>query len=147
AVSDPDELIRALGEGLLPDVDRAAISGEFATTMIASTKRAVMKGVWGWFDDDMAFLHDWGFSLDAIEVPVALWQGRLDKMVPFAHGEWMAAHVPNARPHLLEDQGHLSLAFASFPQILDDVLENAAREHRDRRRRDRPRARRGADEV
>jgi len=73
----------------------------------------------------MAFLHDWGFSLDAIRVPVALWQGRLDKMVPFAHGTWMASHVPNARPHLLDDQGHLSLAVASFPQILDDLLEHA----------------------
>jgi len=125
AVSDPDEMIQALGEGLLPEVDRAAISGEYATTLISSTKRAVMKGVWGWFDDDMAFLHDWGFSLDAIEVPVALWQGRQDKMVPFAHGEWMAAHVPKARPRLLDDQGHLSLAVASFPQILDDLLEHA----------------------
>src|SRR5205823_4829981 len=94
AVSDPDEMIKALGEGLLPDVDRAAISGEYATTLIASMKRAVMKGVWGWFDDDMAFLHDWGFSLDAIEVPVALWQGRLDKMVPFAYREEAKTHLP-----------------------------------------------------
>ncbi len=125
AVNDPQELIDAFGTGLLPDVDRAAISGEYATTLIASSKRAVMNGVWGWFDDDMAFLRDWGFSLDAIAVPVALWQGKQDKMVPFAHGEWMAAHVPGARPRLLEDHGHLSLAVSSFPQILDDLLEHA----------------------
>jgi pimeloyl-ACP methyl ester carboxylesterase len=124
-VGDPQELIDAFGTGLLPDVDRAAITGEFATTLIASTKRAVTNGVWGWFDDDMAFLRAWGFSLDAITVPVALWQGKQDKMVPFAHGEWMAAHVPGARPRLLEDHGHLSLAVSSFPQILDDLLEHA----------------------
>ena len=95
------------------------------TALIASMNRSVKNGIWGWFDDDMAFFRDWGFSLDGIDVPVALWQGKQDKMVPFAHGEWMAAHVPNARPHLLEDQGHLSLAVASFPQILDDLLEHA----------------------
>ena len=125
AAKEPQELIDAVGAGLLPDVDRAAITGEYATALIASMNRSVKNGIWGWFDDDMAFFRDWGFSLDGIDVPVALWQGKQDKMVPFAHGEWMAAHVPNARPHLLEDQGHLSLAVASFPQILDDLLEHA----------------------
>ena len=123
--SEPQDLIDALG-GLLPEPDRAALTGEFAETLIASSKRAVTNGVWGWFDDDMAFLRDWGFSLDAVGVPVALWQGTQDKMVPFAHGEWLAAHVPGIRPHLLDEHGHLSLAVASFPQILDDLLENAS---------------------
>jgi pimeloyl-ACP methyl ester carboxylesterase len=123
---DPEEFIVALGEGLLPPVDQAAITGEYAETLIASSKRAVSRGIWGWFDDDMAFLHDWGFALDAIEAPVSLWQGRLDKMVPYAHGEWLAAHVAGARPHLFDEHGHLSLAVASLPQILDDLLEHAA---------------------
>jgi hypothetical protein len=30
---------------------------------------------YGWFDDDMAFINDWGFDLSAITVPVSLWQG------------------------------------------------------------------------
>jgi pimeloyl-ACP methyl ester carboxylesterase len=123
--SEPQDLIDALG-GLLPEPDRAAITGEFAETLIASSKRAVANGVWGWFDDDMAFLRDWGFPLDAIGVPVALWQGKQDKMVPFAHGEWLAAHVSAIRPNLLDEHGHLSLAVASFPQILDDLLEHAS---------------------
>ena len=126
AAQDPDQMIDAFGEGLLPPVDQAAITGEYAAALIASSNRAVMNGVWGWFDDDMAFLRDWGFPLDGITVPVALWQGRLDQMVPFAHGEWMAAHVAGARPHLLDDHGHLSLAVSSLPQILDDLLEHGA---------------------
>ena len=84
-----------------------SITGEFAATLIASSKRAVSNGVWGWFDDDMAFFRDWGFSLDVIGVPVALWQGKLDKMVPFAHGEWLAAHVAAARAGLFDEHGHL----------------------------------------
>jgi pimeloyl-ACP methyl ester carboxylesterase len=124
AANDPQGLIDTIG-GLLPEPDRAALTGEFAETLIASSHRAVERGVWGWFDDDTAFVRDWGFVLDAIDVPVALWQGRQDKMVPFAHGEWLAAHVPGARPHLYDEHGHMSLAVSSFPRILDDLLEHA----------------------
>ena len=30
-------------------------------------------------------------------------------MVPFAHGEWLAANVRGAEAHLFDDEGHLSL--------------------------------------
>jgi pimeloyl-ACP methyl ester carboxylesterase len=122
--SEPQDLIDVLG-GLLPEPDRAALTGDFAATLIAASNRAVQNGIWGWFDDDRTFVGGWGFDIAAIVAPVALWQGRQDKMVPFAHGEWLAAHVPGARPHLYDEHGHLSLAVASFPRILDDLLEHA----------------------
>lgn len=78
--------------------------------------------MWGWYDDDLAFVKDWGFDLDAIAVPVALWQGRLDKMVPVAHGEWLIERVPTAAARLLDEHGHLSIAVGSYAQILDDLL-------------------------
>jgi pimeloyl-ACP methyl ester carboxylesterase len=124
AAASPQDLIDTMS-GLLLLVDRGALTGEFAASVIASMHRAVASGIWGWFDDDMAFLRDWGFSLDAIGVPVALWQGRHDKMVPFAHGEWLTKHVLDARDHLLEDHGHLSIAVSSFSLVLDDLLDLA----------------------
>jgi pimeloyl-ACP methyl ester carboxylesterase len=121
AADSPDEFIDALA-GLLPPVDRAALTGDYAAYMIANSHRALARGTWGWFDDDYAFMKPWGFSLDDIAVPVALWQGDQDLMVPFAHGEWLAAHVGGGRPHLLPGQGHLSIAAGSFAQVLDDLI-------------------------
>ena len=69
-------------------------------------------------------VRPWGFSVRDIRVPVAVWQGTEDKMVPFAHAEWLIANVPGARPHLAEGEGHLSLR-NRMPDILDDLLDLA----------------------
>ena len=68
-------------------------------------------------------LRDWGFDLSGITVPISVWQGQQDLMVPFAHGGWLAAHIPGARAHLRPEHGHLSLAVGAFGDVLDDLLE------------------------
>ena len=106
--------------GLIDHVDRGALTGELAASMARMLRRAVSTGIAGWFDDDLAFVRPWGFDLETIAVPVSIWQGAHDKMVPFAHGEWLADHVPNARVHLYDDEGHLSLV-NQLPRILEDL--------------------------
>jgi pimeloyl-ACP methyl ester carboxylesterase len=106
--------------GLIDHVDRGARTGELAASMARMLRRAVSTGIAGWFDDDLAFVKPWGFDLDTIAVPVSIWQGAHDKMVPFAHGEWLADHVPNAGVHLYDDEGHLSLV-NQLPRILEDL--------------------------
>jgi pimeloyl-ACP methyl ester carboxylesterase len=116
-----EQVVAALG-GLISDVDKAALTGEFADHLAAMFHDAVRDGIWGWFDDDLAFTRPWGFDPTSIQVPVSVWQGEQDLMVPFAHGQWLAAHVPNARPMLRPEHGHLSLAVAAFGEILDDLM-------------------------
>ena len=110
--------------GLLSDVDQQAMTGQFAEEMATTFRRTIGAGIAGWRDDDLAFVQDWGFRLDDITVPVSIWQGQQDRMVPFAHGQWLAAAVPGARPHLYPDEGHISLA-SQAKRIMADVLELA----------------------
>jgi len=79
-------------------------------------------------DDDLAFVSDWGFPVEqAGQVPVAVWQGTEDRMVPHPHGAWLAGHIPGARPHLLRGEGHLTLAVRDYGAVLDDLLDLAGR--------------------
>jgi pimeloyl-ACP methyl ester carboxylesterase len=114
-----EQVADALGD-LIDHVDRDALTGEFAESMAGMLRRAISTGGDGWLDDDLAFVKPWGFDLAAITVPGSIWQGAHDKMVPFAHGQWLAAHVPNARVHLDDDEGHLSLV-NQLPRILEDL--------------------------
>ena len=118
------DLAEALG-GLVSPVDAAALTGEFAEHATEMLHESISTGIWGWFDDDVAFTAPWGFELANIRVPVTVWQGAQDRMVPFAHGEWLAAHIPRANARLFDDQGHLSLVVGSADAILDDLLAAA----------------------
>jgi pimeloyl-ACP methyl ester carboxylesterase len=117
------DVAKALG-GLVIAADQAALTGEFADYVAAALRASMNTGIAGWRDDDLAFVKDWGFSLDPA-APVAIWQGDQDKMVPFAHGQWLAASIPGARAHLLPGEGHLSLTVSSLDRILDDLLDLA----------------------
>ena len=123
-----EEIADALGD-LVPPVDRAALTGEFADALASEIRHGLEPGFFGWFDDDLAFVAGWGVDLGQISVPVSLWQGREDRMVPFAHGAWLANELPNVRAHLLADEGHLSITVASIGQVLDDLVGAAAPSH------------------
>lgn len=107
---------------LLPPVDVEVLSDEDGEDLAEEMREALRSGIHGWLDDDLAFVRPWGFELGEIRVPVAIWQGWEDLMVPAAHGAWLAAHVPGATAHLLEGQGHLSLPARSIGAMLDELL-------------------------
>ena len=116
-----DQIIAAFGD-VVGGVDKRALTGELGTFLADNCRAALKNGFWGWFDDDLAFVCNWGFDLARITVPVTVWQGAQDKMVPFSHGQWLAAHIPGVHAFLLPEHGHLSLAVDSFNRILDDLI-------------------------
>jgi pimeloyl-ACP methyl ester carboxylesterase len=121
-----DQVIAVL-DTVLPDVDRAVLTGEVAEDDAASFREAVRTGVDGWVDDDLAFTRPWGFGLEEISVPTIIWQGSADLMVPFAHGQWLAAHLPGASVHLEEGEGHVSIGIGALDRMLDELIAAARR--------------------
>jgi pimeloyl-ACP methyl ester carboxylesterase len=118
--ADGEALVRDMAT-LLPEVDRKVLTSEVG----AETVAVLVGGVQvpdAWIDDDLAFVRDWGFDLRDLSVPTYVWQGSEDKMVPFHHGEWLAANIPGAIAHLEQGEGHFSIAVGALGRMLDEVL-------------------------
>jgi pimeloyl-ACP methyl ester carboxylesterase len=110
----PDALREGLSTLLAP-VDREALDLEVAHWLMEVFECAVAPGVEGWHDESMAELGDWGFAVDDIRVPVAIWHGGEDRFVPIGHGRWLAEHVPGAEFHYESELGHISMIERRVP--------------------------------
>ena len=122
--AEPADLVEAMST-LLPPVDRAALEGRNGEDLAAMLTAGLQTGADGWIDDDLAFVAPWGFDPAAIRVPVFVWQGEEDLMVPFAHGRWLAEHIPGAVAHLQPGNGHLSIFFDNIDEIFDELAAAA----------------------
>lgn len=107
----------------MPPREQEAFTALLAVQMAESFRESVRSGVDGWADDVVAAVLPWGFSVGEIRVPVSIWHGTDDRMVPIGHGRWLAEHVPGAEAHLVVGAGHVSIAHgeADVEAILDTL--------------------------
>lgn len=97
-----------LGDFELSESDRAQLTRpEIRQIIRESTPEQALNGVWGWVDDDLAFIRGWGFEVPEIVVPVLVWYGTTDVLVPPTHGDWLAANVPGCVVKTDDVAGHL----------------------------------------
>jgi pimeloyl-ACP methyl ester carboxylesterase len=72
--------------------------------------------------DLIQFSRDWGFRLADITVPVRLWQGDADRIVPAEHAQHLAARLPDTQLRICPDESHLGVMAAAeeiFAVLLD----------------------------
>jgi pimeloyl-ACP methyl ester carboxylesterase len=111
-----DDVRQALLSVLSP-VDQEVMSGEVGGYLHGTIQRALSEHVDGWRDDDLAFVQPWGFAPEDICIPVLLWQGVQDLMVPPDHGRWLAARIPGVEAHVSDADGHLTLLALRIPEV------------------------------
>jgi pimeloyl-ACP methyl ester carboxylesterase len=103
-------------EWQLDPVDRDALARPDLHGVIREAFReAFRSGVWGWVDDDLAFVAPWGFDVGEIRITTRVVLGAADVLVPRPHGEWLARHISGAELVVEEDLGH----FADPQRVVD----------------------------
>jgi pimeloyl-ACP methyl ester carboxylesterase len=88
--------------------DEAALGGAWSW-LIGVVDRAMEQGNEGMVEDLLAGVRPWGFTLEDIAVPVLILHGVEDRMVPSAHGEWLAARCPSSELRLVRGAGHITV--------------------------------------
>ena len=100
-------------------VDQAAID-EIGPGMLAFFVEAFRQGPAGPILDYKLWAEPWDFALEDVAVPVHIWQGTDDNLVPMGHAEDMARRIPNSTLHPLPRTGHVSIQ-GHIGEILDSV--------------------------
>ncbi len=85
---------------------------------IALFTQAFLRGARGVVDDYAALAQPWGFDVERITVPLLVWQGDADTMVPLAHARALVERVPNATLTVFPGEGHLA-PITHVDEILD----------------------------
>ena len=96
--------------------DHAALAGPWSW-LLTVVERAQQDGPGPMADDDLAYVASWGCDPADAAVPVLLVHGGADRVVPAAHGAWLAGQVPGARLWARPDDGHLSVLDAGVDAL------------------------------
>jgi len=123
-VADAAGIVKEMSS-ILPQVDKDAMleNQDLGLSLAETFKEALKISSDGWVDDDLAFVQAWGFELNEIKIPIFLYQGSLDLMVPFSHGQWLAQNLPKEHltEHLIEGQGHVSIWLGYMKGMLKEL--------------------------
>jgi pimeloyl-ACP methyl ester carboxylesterase len=107
----PEQFAEAF-ESVLSPADAEALTGDLAR-WFAETQQVALSA---------APLTSWGFDLGDIRVPVKIWHGRQDRIVPVQHGQWLAAGIPGAEADISDRDGHLTM-IGRIGEIHDWLLQ------------------------
>ena len=103
-------------------IDQQLLQKPWVSKALQKTRVEVYRnGPAGAIWDMAAVAQPWRFRPEDIQIPVQVWHGSLDTVVPVAIGQAVATSLPNCEWILLEDQGHRFI-IERFFDILDRLL-------------------------
>lgn len=90
---------------------------ELRSRMIANSAELYRQGGRGMYDEALILARPWGFEPAELRVPVEVWQGGRDAVVPMAMATHLARVIPGARLRLYPNEGH-HLLYRHWPEII-----------------------------
>jgi pimeloyl-ACP methyl ester carboxylesterase len=104
--------------------DAAALARpDVRPVIIESLRESVRPGGRGVAWDLVLYSRPWGFRLGDVSMPVHLWHGEADTIVPPAFGRYQADAIPHCRAEFFPGEGHISVGVNHADEILRALLE------------------------
>ncbi|MCE7995672.1 MAG: alpha/beta hydrolase [Roseivirga sp.] len=106
---NPDKYIESISKNTkhLCESDREIIAvRENAEAVMIQMKEAFKNGVAGTVYEMRLYTREWGFDCTKIKVPVTLWHGSADTLVPISSAQELARKIPDCDENYAEGKGH-----------------------------------------
>ena len=103
--------------GSLPAADRECLDRQTLSGLARVWREGIGRSVQGALSDAGIYARDWQVPLGEITVPVDLWYGSEDSLIPL-HALAPLEAMPGLRLHVVPGEGHYSLAIRHAPRIL-----------------------------
>ena len=111
-----------VGNGLPPS-DRACLTPELLADLGRAWREGIGRSVLGALSDAQIYARDWAVPFGDIRVPVTVWHGADDSMIPL-HALAPLEAIPGMALRVVPDEGHYSLAIRHSGAILRNLLRS-----------------------
>jgi pimeloyl-ACP methyl ester carboxylesterase len=95
---------------------------EFRTVLSTSMRESFRNGSRGAVTDLILLSMPWNFDLQELRVPVQIWHGGKDRVVPMSMGLFLEQTLPDCQATYAEEHGHYSLIHDYLERILAHVI-------------------------
>lgn len=121
----PQLLINALA-ALNGQPDKQCLHREATyNAFLRSLPACFAQGARGAIQDLTLFQRPWAVPFENIDIPVWLWHGDRDRVVPLTHSQHLAGQLGNARLICMPGEAHFSLPVRHMQRLLADFMETA----------------------
>ena len=118
---DAERYLRFMLAGMAsPDRDLFADPG-YRSLVLESTSEALRQGGRGAAWELTLIARRWDVRLQDVRMPVSLWQGLADQILPAAMARRLAAALPACAPRYFPGEGHLSLVVRHIGEALAEM--------------------------
>jgi pimeloyl-ACP methyl ester carboxylesterase len=107
-LEQPERFLAQYGRLSRGDGALFAAEPEAGERLVADMIEGYRQGVDAAWEEAQLYYSDWGFPLDSVRQPVALFYGDDDANVAPGWGPWLAARLPDATLVTLPGEGHIS---------------------------------------
>jgi pimeloyl-ACP methyl ester carboxylesterase len=122
--SDPAKQLDDAIAGMI-EADREMLGDPaLRAVMIANATEMWRQGNRGVYDEALCLARPWGFPIAGVGVPVRIWHGSRDRVVPVGMGRYLERTIPGAIATYYPEEGH-HFVYDRWREILSVVVAEA----------------------
>ena len=119
--ADVERYLRFMMAGMVSPDRELFADPDYRALVLASTAEALRQGGRGAARELTLIARPWDFRLQDVRMPVSLWQGLADQILPATMARRLAAALPVCNARFLPGEGHLSLVVRHIGEVLAEL--------------------------